>query len=77
MDGEPSPVSATVTQTAIAIGIAPAAIAHLIQHNPKFALEMSQFIDERKKLIRIAQGAGHLIDKLQPTQHQHQACCHP
>jgi small-conductance mechanosensitive channel len=48
---EPSLVSATVTQTVTLISIAPTAIVYLIQHHPKFAIEMSQFIDERKKLI--------------------------
>jgi len=51
---ELSLVSATVTQTVTVISIAPAAIVHLIQHHPKFAIEMSQFIDERRKLIDIA-----------------------
>jgi Cyclic nucleotide-binding domain len=56
LPGEPSRASATVTKTVTAIEIAPAAIAHLTQNHPKFAVEMSQFIDERKKLIRIAEG---------------------
>ncbi|MGM3305396.1 mechanosensitive ion channel domain-containing protein [Anabaena sp. WFMT] len=51
---EPSLVSATVIQTTSVISITPGAIAHLTQNYPKFALEMSQFIDERKKLIRLA-----------------------
>lgn len=59
LPGEPSPVSATVTQTAKVLKITPAAIAHVVQHHPKFAWEMSQFIDERKKLIRIAAGIEH------------------
>lgn len=56
LPGEPSNVSATVTETVTALRIAPIAIAHLTQQHPKFAVEMSQFIDERKKLIRIAEG---------------------
>lgn len=54
--GEPSNVSATVTETVTAIKIAPAAIAHLTQNHPKFAVEMSEFMDERKKLIHLAEG---------------------
>jgi small-conductance mechanosensitive channel len=57
--GETSPVAATVKETATAIKIVPGAIGHLIQHYPKFALEMSQFIDDRKKLIRLARGTEH------------------
>lgn len=56
LPGELSHVSAKVTETAKVITIAPEAITHLIQNHPKFALEMSQFIDERRKLIRIAKG---------------------
>lgn len=59
LPGEPSSVSVVVIKTAEVISIAPVAIAHLTQHHPKFALEMSQFIDERKKLIRIAEGVEH------------------
>uniref|UniRef100_B8HPQ5 Cyclic nucleotide-regulated small mechanosensitive ion channel n=1 Tax=Cyanothece sp. (strain PCC 7425 / ATCC 29141) TaxID=395961 RepID=B8HPQ5_CYAP4 len=54
LPGETSPVYATVTETAKVIRIAPVAIVHLIQHHPKFAVEMSQFIEERKKWIRLA-----------------------
>ena len=59
LPGEPSPVSATVTETAKVLKITPAVLTHVVQHHPKFALEMSQFIDERKKLIRIAAGIEH------------------
>jgi hypothetical protein len=59
LPGELSPVSATVTETAKVLKITPAAIAHVAQHHPKFAVEMSQFIDERKKLIRTAAGIEH------------------
>lgn len=51
---KPSLVSAIVTNTVTAIAIAPSAISHSIQQSPQFALEISQFIDERKKLIGIA-----------------------
>jgi small-conductance mechanosensitive channel len=61
LPGEPNYVSATVIETTKVIKIAPVAIAYLIQHYPKFALEMSHFIDERRKIIRIAKGL--LIDK--------------
>lgn len=53
---KPSLVSAIVTNTVTAIAIAPSAISHSIQQSPQFALEISQFIDERKKLIGIAAG---------------------
>lgn len=56
LPGEPSHVSASVSKTAKLLKIAPAAIAHVVKKDPKFAVEMSHFIDERKKLIRIAAG---------------------
>ena len=61
LPGEPNYVSATVIETTKVIKIAPVAIAYLIQLYPKFALEMSHFIDERRKIIRIAKGL--LIDQ--------------
>jgi small-conductance mechanosensitive channel len=61
LPGEPNYVSATVIETTKVIKITPVAIAYLIQHYPKFSLEMSHFIDERRKIIRIAKGV--LIDK--------------
>lgn len=59
LPGEPSRVDATVTQTTNVLKISPKAIAHLTQHHPKFAVEMSQFIEEREKLIRLAEGVEH------------------
>ncbi|MEH2410107.1 mechanosensitive ion channel family protein [Nostoc sp.] len=61
LPGEPSPVSATVTDTATVLRLPPAAIAYVTQHHAKFALEMSQYIDERKKLITIAEGSQHSL----------------
>ncbi|MEO0836002.1 MAG: mechanosensitive ion channel family protein [Cyanobacteria bacterium J06642_3] len=48
---KPSLVSAIVTHTVTAIAIMPSAISNSIQQSPQFALEISQFIDERKKII--------------------------
>lgn len=56
LSGQLSPVSAVVTNTVTAIAIPSEAISHSIQQSPQFALEISQFIDERKKLIGIAEG---------------------
>lgn len=53
---EPSLVSAIVTNTVTAIAIAPNAMSYSIQQSPPFALDISQFIDERKKLIGISKG---------------------
>ncbi|MEM8828315.1 MAG: mechanosensitive ion channel family protein [Cyanobacteria bacterium P01_G01_bin.19] len=53
---KPSLVTAVVTNTVTAITIKPSAITNSIQQSPQFALEISQFIDERKKLIGIAAG---------------------
>jgi small-conductance mechanosensitive channel len=54
LSGEPSPVTATVEQTATLLRIEGTAMNQLVQRKPRFALEISQFIDERRKLIRNA-----------------------
>ncbi len=51
----PSAVSATVQKTVSAITITPEAISYLSQNQPRFAIEISQFIDERRKLILSAE----------------------
>ena len=51
----PSDVSATVQNTVSAITITPEAISYLSQNQPRFAIEISQFIDERRKLILSAE----------------------
>ncbi|MFB2975375.1 mechanosensitive ion channel domain-containing protein [Microseira sp. BLCC-F43] len=56
LQSEPSPVSVTVVDELKAIAIAPDAILDLAQRNPRFALEMNQFIDSRKKVDRQAKG---------------------
>jgi len=50
--GEKSPVTASVVETATVLRIEAPAINTLVQKLPRFALEISQFIDERRKLIR-------------------------
>ena len=52
LSGEPSPVTATVEETATVLRIDGAAINHLVHRLPRFALEISQFIDDRRKLTR-------------------------
>lgn len=54
--GETSRVSVVAIVDTTLILITPAAIADLIQNQPKFALLLSQFIEERKKAIRLAKG---------------------
>ena len=56
LSDEPSSVSAIATQIVTAIAIAPSTIFTVIQQSPQFALEISQFIDERKNLIGTAEG---------------------
>ena len=50
--GEKSPVTASVVETTTVLRIESPAINALVQKLPRFALEISQFIDERRKLIR-------------------------
>ena len=56
LQSEPSVVSVTVSDELKAIAIAPNAILALAQRNPRFALEMNQFIDSRKKAALQAKG---------------------
>lgn len=53
LPGEKSQVTATVLRTATLLRIEAGAINALVQKLPRFALEISQFIDERRKLIRL------------------------
>jgi hypothetical protein len=55
LPGEKSLVTATVLRTATLLRIEAATIGELVQKLPRFALEISQFIDERRKMIRSAQ----------------------
>jgi len=48
-----STISAIVINTVTAIAIAPEAINYAVGQFPQFAIEISQFIDERKKLIGV------------------------
>ena len=50
--GEPSAFTGTVEETATVLRIEAAAINKLVQTLPRFALEISQFIDDRRKLTR-------------------------
>lgn len=60
LPGEKSLVTGTVQRTATLVRIEAAAINALVQKLPRFALEISQFIDERRKLIRVEAGAAGL-----------------
>jgi len=52
--GEPSTFTGTVEETATVLRIEASAINQLVQTLPRFALEISQFIDDRRKLTRAA-----------------------
>jgi small-conductance mechanosensitive channel len=52
LPGEKSKATAEVRETATVLRIDPAALNALVQKHPRFALEISQFIDERRKLLR-------------------------
>lgn len=54
LPGEPSPVTATVGDTATVLRIEASAINDLVQRIPRFSLEISQFIDDRRKLTENA-----------------------
>jgi small-conductance mechanosensitive channel len=56
LSGETSRVSIVALVDTTVIEIAFSAIANVIQNQPKFALLLSQFIEERKKAIRLAKG---------------------
>jgi Cyclic nucleotide-binding domain len=56
LSGETSRVSIVALVDTTVIEIAFLAIANVIQNQPKFALLLSQFIEERKKAIRLAKG---------------------
>lgn len=61
--GARSPVSVTVTDDLRAIRIAPDTIFSLTQKNPRFSLEMNQFVEERKKAARLARGTQILANQ--------------
>lgn len=54
--GEVSPITALAEDDVEAVVIPAAEIIELIQINPKFASEIIQFIEKRKKSLRLAQG---------------------
>ena len=54
--GEVSPITSIAEDDVEAVVIPAMEITELIQTNPKFASEIIQFIEKRKKSIRIAQG---------------------
>jgi CRP-like cAMP-binding protein len=54
LSGDPSLITATVEETATVLRIESPAINQFVNRLPRFALEISQFIDERRKLIRSA-----------------------
>ena len=56
LSGEKSQVTGRVVQTATLLRIEAATINGLVQKLPRFALEISQFVDERRKMIRSEQG---------------------
>jgi len=56
LPGEPSPVSGTAIEDLKAIVLAPDLVGKLIESSPKFALEMNQFIEERRRMVRLARG---------------------
>ena len=60
--GEPNPVSVMVIEDLRTIRIQPDAICDLAHQNPKFALEMNQFVEERRKAARLAIGNHNLAN---------------
>lgn len=61
--GEPSHVSVTVIEDLKTIRIAPDAVSDLAHQNHRFALEMNQFVEQRRKATRLAIGT-HNLDNL-------------
>ncbi|MGB3401435.1 MAG: mechanosensitive ion channel family protein [Microcoleaceae cyanobacterium] len=56
LPGELSPVSATAVSDVTVIVINHLTAKTMIDTNPRFAVEMNQFIEERKKAVQLAQG---------------------
>jgi len=56
LPGEVSPVTGQALEDLEAIVIAPEAISFLLEGSSRFALEMNQFIEERKRIVRLAKG---------------------
>ncbi len=63
LNGELSPVAATVIDDLQMIIIDSDSANQLIESNPKFATEMNYFIEERRKTVLLAQGVKDSIDK--------------
>ncbi|MCL1468769.1 mechanosensitive ion channel family protein [Argonema galeatum] len=64
--GEPSVASVTVIDDLKAIAIEPDTVFSLAQKNPKFSLEMNQFVEERRKAARLARGTKNLSNQDTP-----------
>ena len=56
LPGELSPVFATALADVTVIMINHLSVKQLINTNPRFAVEMNQFIEERKRAVQLAQG---------------------
>jgi len=70
LPGEVSPVTGQALEDLEAIVIAPEAISSLLEGSSRFALEMNQFIEERKRIVRLAQGieeAGMAFENMSPS----------
>jgi small-conductance mechanosensitive channel len=56
LPGEVSPVSATALSDVTVVVINHVTAKRMIDTNPRFAVEMNQFIEERKKAVQLARG---------------------
>ena len=56
LPGEPSPVSGIVLDDLTAIALNRNSVTRLVEASPKFALEINQFIEERKRTVHQAKG---------------------
>ncbi|MEZ2229937.1 mechanosensitive ion channel domain-containing protein [Microcoleus sp.] len=63
--GELSPVTATVIDDLQVIILDSYSANQLIESNPKFAIEMNYFIEERRKTVHLAQGIENSAEKNQ------------
>ncbi|NEO85071.1 MAG: mechanosensitive ion channel [Spirulina sp. SIO3F2] len=67
LPGEPSPVSGLVLEDLNVVALDRNAVTRLIEASPKFALEINNFIEERKRAVQIAKGVTPQTRPATPT----------
>ncbi|MEM8638715.1 MAG: mechanosensitive ion channel family protein [Cyanobacteria bacterium P01_G01_bin.54] len=67
LPGEPSPVSGRVLDDLTVIALDRSAVTQLVEASPKFALEINQFIEERKRAVQITKGVATQDSPATPT----------